>query len=1102
VAARGAVVARSGDAWILDTGKARMEVRLSAGRLGLASFRNGISGREYIVPGRESPEFRFEAAGNIVTGASGGWTLAGEHLSQGQPGEWRLDLDLRRGQLQVVRHYVAYAGAGVIREWITIGNRGSVPVLVRDPFSLAVNLQPGPEANLDFSYLTGGGDFNGSQLLKTVPLGPGASRVLDSEKGVQAGQFSGFLPLAFERDRLTGDGFMVVWDYLGHWIFKAGADRESPGRGSMSLHVAGYSRMLDPGAQIEIPAASLGAFSGDVDTLGNQILDWQYGYLWDHTSDAYFARTRWETNWQGPWEGAGGVPSGDNWGFRLADDLHFSDIMRESGSEVLWDDAGWYDRCGDWRGPDWRLTTSYLAKSGMHWTLWWPTSHTSPGARLDREHPDWLAPDGIVLDHANPKATQWEFDLLTKGVKAWGGLQWRIDGALVDTTDETRQLDADRNFRELMERFHNAFPDCGIDLCSAGGRWISCGLARFADSGECTDGGVGPYSGYYASLVVPPDKMHNVADTDHVFYDASADHLNLCLDPCHSRDPGAGPDIEAVRRDWDLYRYLRSQGIVGRWGHVFRPTVEGDDPIWYFQRMDRGGTRGIVIAKHAHRAPVYFLVARRLSGGATDMFAGGPNDQCRLTVAGAARLDTGLYEDPTDGKIRYFGYPGEVYGPLNFTFRSGGLDRSFATSIPREGGWRTATDRSFGMSFQPTSGPVEVTALGLFARGTRLWTPNAINRGLYRLSLIQADAERVLAAADLDLSKGRADLLGFKYARLDRPVRLESASGPVVIHPKGLDRNAMYDVRCAVSPYRAVRNGADLMDRGVALDTVEPGELIFLNLPGHPGAGTDKTPPTAPLEATKRIGTNMGVQGVELHWTPATDDNWISYYEVLRDGAVEGRAAVGTYFFDHAGDPRERIGSRYEVRAVDGDGNRGPVVIAAETPGDPPIYRPLGGYGADPSHGPWRYEVAAGSSGFQPMRWDHSGYEGQWCGSGRARIGRIWMEAGADADTARAFIVPRQGRLSIDAPVRKDPSANNGETVGVEITLNGRRIWPLAGDATVSPDPDAILACRLDDVEAKAGDVIRFVALRTGTPDANPILWDPVITLGPDRHHG
>ena len=52
------------------------------------------------------------------------------------------------------------------------------------------------------------------------------------------------------------------------------------------------------------------------------------------------------------WEG--GTPSADNWGRRLALDLRYVDLIRETGTDILWDDAGWYDKWGTWNGPDWQ----------------------------------------------------------------------------------------------------------------------------------------------------------------------------------------------------------------------------------------------------------------------------------------------------------------------------------------------------------------------------------------------------------------------------------------------------------------------------------------------------------------------------------------------------------------------------------------------------------------------------------------------------------------------------------------------------------------------------------------------------------------------------
>jgi hypothetical protein len=1092
-----AVIEHHGNEWILDTGVVRKVVRLEAGRLTLASFRNAASGREYVTAAQPSPEFRLSVDGAVVTGTTGGWILVNDRIQPLGPGQWQLDLKLRCDAIQVEKHYVAYADTPVIREWVTITNVGGKAVKIEEPCFLATNLLAEEAADLDLSYVTGGGNYNGSQLLKTEPMTAGYNRVFDSKVGVQTmGYYSAYLPLLIERNRRSQDGIMVGWDYLGHWALHAGVDSADGSRGNLSLKVAGYAKKLEPGQSIELPKAFIGAFAGDLDAMGNALLDWQYRYLWDQTNDDYFARTRWVVRWTGDWMGTGGTPSGDNWGRRLADDLRYVDLMREAGGDVLWDDAGWYDNYGTWQGPDWRLTNDYAARYGMKWLLWLPTFLATPTSKVGLEHPDWLVPGSLSLEQSIRGTAEWQYDLLAGCVRQWGDFQWRYDGMPGFSANDTDFLQGDQNFRWLLEKFKTDFPRSGVDACIGGGRWISYDIARLAESGEYTDGGVGPYSAYYTSLLIPPDKFHNIVDPDHTTYRAASDRIHLCMNATWYRDPGDGADVEAIRVDWDLYHYLRAQAVVGRWSHVFRPVVSNDDPIWYFQRMNRDGSKGVIIAKHARVAPTYFLTAQRLSGGEKDGFQGVPSAMCLLSTTKDATIETGIYQDPIDGEYRYYGFGNEVYGPVNFRYQDAAGTASFATGITKAGAVRPATDRFFGVAIQPATAPLVITELGLIGRTRDEWEGGANNTGKYRLSIVRADDRQVVASAEIDLTQGNPDRLGFKYVKLATPVRLDPAALKVAtVCPRGLNRAAEYDVRCAKSGYRARRTGADLMDNGIEFATMQPGELIFLNLPKHPGAGTDQIAPSTSAHATKRIGTNLGVQGVELQWAPAADDNWISYYEILRDGAVQARAAKGTFYFDYAGDPRQRINSRYEVRAVDGDGNRSGLTAAAPVAGEPPTYRALGGYSSTQGAHQWRYEETLVDGPFRPMRWAYLGYEGLWCGSGQARIGRIWMQPGAASDVARVFVVPEQCTLAISSAIRKDPSAENGRTVGIKVLQNDRQIWPATGWAEIEPDAGKAVECRLEGVPAAAGDLIRFVARRTGKEGADPILWDPIIVL-------
>ena len=70
----------------------------------------------------------------------------------------------------------------------------------------------------------------------------------------------------------------------------------------------------------------------------------------------------------------------------------------------------------------------------------------------------------------------------------------------------------------------------------------------------------------------------------------------------------------------------------------------------------------------------------------------------------------------------------------------------------------------------------------------------------------------------------------------------------------------------------------------------------------------------------------MGYPGVEVRWSPARDQHWVSYYEVTRNGNIVDKVAKGTYYFDHSAGAD--LAAAYSVRAVDGGGLKSSAVDA------------------------------------------------------------------------------------------------------------------------------------------------------------------------------
>ncbi len=1084
-----AYITREADDWTMGNSLVERKVHVGGGDFVSTSLRNKKSGSEYH---NAAKEIDLEARDADYKSVVQHWILVQDQVSRGAQGELQLELEVKSESLNATKYYVVYPGSPVIREWIKLTNTCGKELRIGKVGFLAVNLLAPPAGKTAFYYVTGGGNYNGSQLLKSKPVQEPFHHFIDSDDGIQTTGYSGYLPLAFFSNDSSRDGVAVGWDYLGHWNMDVNA---ANGRLGLQLRLAGYEKNLAPGENVETPKAFVAAFSGGVDELGNQLLDWQYQYLWEFTNPDYFAKSRWAVDWPGSWVGYGGKPSADNWGRRLALDFRYVDLLRETGTDILWDDAGWYDQWGSWRGPDWKLTTDYLRKHDMKWTLWLPSFLATPDSKVGQAHPDWLIPSRHDLEQSIPGTVDWQKKILDDGVKSWGDFQWRYDIAPATSANDTDALAADQNFRRLLREFKTQHPQSGIDACYNGGRWISYGIAHFAEAGEYTDGGVGPYSGYYTSLIVPPDKLHNVVDFDHTYYQPSTDRTHLAMNPTWYRDPGDGPDLEAIRKDRELYRFFTAQGVAGRWSHVFRPEVKNDDPVWYFQRMNRDGSKGVIITKHEKHAASYFVTSRPKKAGEGDFYLGYPWSMTSVNTTSAAVIENAVYEDPWDGAVRLYGGRGQVFGPLNLKYQGQGQQDSLVQSVGQLGARVKVESRFFGMEMQPNQ-PLTVTELGQYDPQVGIENvQSGRNQGTYTLSLIRADDGAVLGSTELDMGATTPDRLGFKYSKLSQPVTLGAEFKPIVIYPKGLLPDRTYDVRAIYARLNIRETGAKLMAEGIRLDKIAAGELIFFNLSNFPGSGSDHQPPTSPSSVTKRLGTNLGVQGIEVSWSPAKDDNWLSFYEVRKNGRAIGKAAKGTFFFDHSPSARGDIDAVYEVASVDGDGNRSSLAGAQKVAGDRPTYEALGDFTPSQSANGWLYEETPGDGAYQPLRWDNGGYEGYWNGSGMGKIGRIWMQPSASYDLSRTFVVPAAGTISTSGEIRKDPSAENGRPVFVKIMRNAEQVWPSQGWAQVKADYESATSYNISTLSVAAGDKLRFVVKHNDENRPDPILWNPKVVV-------
>jgi len=333
------------------------------------------------------------------------------------------------------------------------------------------------------------------------------------------------------------------------------------------------------------------------------------------------------------------------------------------------------------------------------------------------------------------------------------------------------------------------------------------------------------------------------------------------------------------------------------------------------------------------------------------------------------------------------------------------------------------------------------------------------------------------------------------------------AKSEVIVYPRGLLPNHEYTVGFDSHPGTTTRTGASLMEEGITIRDQAPGELIYLGLPRRPGGGYDQTSPSAPGRVLARRETNVGHAGVGLYWSPGSDDNWISYYEVRRADRILGKVSWGTYYFDHAlgWDPR----AEYSVQTVDGDGHRSGWTLARAIVDEPLTASALGGHFPEPGREGWRAEISTDGHAFTPMTWvpparytagdsggtanQPGGAEGYWEGAGTARVGRGWQQASTTAMCLRTWTAPQPGTVRVIGRVMKEYyRRNEGGLLRARILLNESPVWPKAGWAA-APAGDLTGVSHDFTVPVKTGDALRFVLDRGASTTNDVIGWMPNI---------
>ncbi|MFA6567988.1 MAG: malectin domain-containing carbohydrate-binding protein, partial [Victivallales bacterium] len=510
-----------------------------------------------------------KAAGKAYSASHVKWTLqkgeSHEVVAGGHPAA-QLDLTLKDKSLRVHLHIMAYPGTSIIQHWMEIENTGTDDFTVQSPSPFFLNLRKAKSKAWTNSWMTGATNDPTQGVMRRAELGK------DYHNSITGDRTKKYVPwMAMERGASDSDGLFVSSESLCDWNMTV---KSSGSTALLAVNLLSYAgRTLKPGDKVELPPITTGVFTGGLDGMGMRIYDWQYQYLWDYTNPDYYARTQYPV----PWVFSCGNLQ-EQFAYRLAGlDMAGADYIRETGIDMVWDDAGWAkyptfpvpDNYGsvfnlNYDGPDFSLTQRFLGKMGAKWLAWFCGR-----------------PSAGVMDAK---------------VAAWGNFQWRTDGVGGFSPE------SETAFRSNIQGFLDRNPKASFHTCCGGSAYAhTYGIQRLADLNYLSDFGRGDEVNYYFSYLDTPDKWVDILEpiARKLRYNSETSRHMLSLVPNWGWGVDDKADMELLRRNvMELYHYLLREGVAGRWSYVFHPLVDGDREHYYFQRSNHERTKSLIILKH------------------------------------------------------------------------------------------------------------------------------------------------------------------------------------------------------------------------------------------------------------------------------------------------------------------------------------------------------------------------------------------------------------------------------------------------------------------------------------------------------------------------
>lgn len=571
---------------------------------------------------------------------------------------------MRINSIVITLNSIAFPETSVIRQWFTIENESIARVERFDYKPSVFKLSINDQRDVYYAeWFNGGKPTHDSGGLNRKAFG--LTYYEPYQLHLESQMTADYVPLILlTRDDGAKDGVMTAIDYIGPWsadVFRPdGYAAEDYIEVSYCID-GGEKLVIEPLQTFETAVITFATYSNNRDNLMITLFDWQYKYLWDYTNPDYYAKSRGPTGW---------VFSSrcltEQFNYRTAVMNLEDNFCQESGFEMVWDDAGWSalpfypsDAYGsvfqnNYEGPDYRPSQKYFKKAGLKWLLWF--------------------------------AGKPSISIMENKEAAWGSFEWRTDDIVF------RNKSDEKLFKKQLQGYLERNPERSFHTCSLGGRYAhTFDMQRLSNYNYLSDAGAGYNLNYYYSYFEVPDKSGDIlasfgeeqmsADGSKIWNGKGISFDKIKYSQEFSRRRlGMVPyptlmkqnTKEQNRFDNGIYRYLKENGVAGRWSYAFHPTVYGDSEHYYLQRMDKDCKRGCIIIGHCPKKAITIFPSGLIDDVEYEISF--QNRDLVLKLTGKELTDKGLFiENVGCGEIIY----------LNLSDHPGVITKTCVPSVKR-----------------------------------------------------------------------------------------------------------------------------------------------------------------------------------------------------------------------------------------------------------------------------------------------------------------------------------------------------------------------------------------------------------------------------------